>query len=510
MAVLEYIINIQVLVLVFAAWLGVQLVVSYISYSRLSHIPGPWFARWSSLWLVGTIWRRQSHLEFYEIAKKYGPLARIGPNLLITSDPELLKRMSAARSSYTRSDWYLAFRLMPGIDNVFTMLDDKQHTKRRAQMHNGYLGKENITLEPTIDRNIVNLLDLIRRRYISKGSEIRPMDLAEKSQFVALDAILDIATGAPMGDLKYDKDVNCYLKTTAAALPPLIMVGSVPSVQSFLNIPFIAKRLFPTAEDEIGMGKLIGIAQKQVAERFSSSAGPGSAKMDMLQSFINHGLSQDEAVSESLIQILGGSDTTAGAIRTFMLYIITSPHVYSALQAEINRAVLEGKISSPVITDKEARELTYLQAVIKEGLRIFPPGTGLVAKKVPPEGDEINGVFLPAGTKVGVNMWALLRRKDVFGDDSDVFRPERWLEASFEGLQKMESVNELVWGYGKYVCLGKNVALIELNKIFVELLRNFDWKLVDPTKPMNISCYGIFVITDLWVIVTERSNESLK
>jgi hypothetical protein len=57
--------------------------------------------------------------------------------MLITNDPELLKRMSAARSSYTRSDWYLAFRFIVGIDNVFTMLDDKQHTKRRSQMHNG-------------------------------------------------------------------------------------------------------------------------------------------------------------------------------------------------------------------------------------------------------------------------------------------------------------------------------------------------------------------------------------
>jgi hypothetical protein len=225
-----------------------------------------------------------------------------------------------------------------------------------------------------------------------------------------------------------------------------------------------------------------------------------------------------------------------------MLYIITSPHVYSTLQAEIGQAVLERKISAPVVTDKEARGLPYLQAVIKEGFRIFPPGTGLMAKKVPPEGDKIHGVFLPAGTKIGVNMWALLRRKDVFGDDSDVFRPERWLEASPEELQKMEAVSELVWGYGKYVCLGKSVALIELNKIFVEvsphcgaffdqfefpavgmyiinicmadrlvqLLRNFDWKLVDPTKPMKSACYGIFVMSDLWVIVTERCTRGLK
>jgi hypothetical protein len=45
--------------------------------------------------------------------------------------------MGAARSPYTRSDWYLAFRLGPGADNVFSMLDDKAHARRRAQMMNG-------------------------------------------------------------------------------------------------------------------------------------------------------------------------------------------------------------------------------------------------------------------------------------------------------------------------------------------------------------------------------------
>jgi hypothetical protein len=45
---------------------------SYVSYRRLSHISGPRLAGWSSLWLVGAVWRKQSHLEFYEVAKQYG------------------------------------------------------------------------------------------------------------------------------------------------------------------------------------------------------------------------------------------------------------------------------------------------------------------------------------------------------------------------------------------------------------------------------------------------------
>ena len=87
---------------------------------------------------------------------------------------------------------------------------------------------------------------------------MRPMDFASKAQFFTLDTIMDIATGAPMGDLEQDADVHNYLKTTADALAPLIMMGSVPAVSDFLHIPWVAKRLFPTAEDKIGMGRLIG------------------------------------------------------------------------------------------------------------------------------------------------------------------------------------------------------------------------------------------------------------
>jgi len=44
----------------------------YLSYQRLSHIKGPWLAAWSNLWLAGAIWRQRSHLEVYEVSKKYG------------------------------------------------------------------------------------------------------------------------------------------------------------------------------------------------------------------------------------------------------------------------------------------------------------------------------------------------------------------------------------------------------------------------------------------------------
>ncbi len=104
------------------------------------------------------------------------------------------------------------------------------------------------TIEPTIDRNLIKFLDLIRRNNISSVSDIRSIDFALKAQFLALDSILDITTGDPMGDLKQDADLYNYLKSSASTMPAAVLVGSVPFPQNFLHIPLIAKRVYATSE----------------------------------------------------------------------------------------------------------------------------------------------------------------------------------------------------------------------------------------------------------------------
>ena len=207
------------------------------------------------------------------------------------------------------------------------------------------------------------------------------------------------------------------------------------------------------------------VAKKVVAERFGPNAKPRS---DMLGSFIRHGLSQEEASAEALLQIIAGSDTSAGTMRAVMLNIMTSPMAYNKLQKEIDDGIKSGKISSP-IKDAEGRQMPYLQAVIREGLRLLPPASGAIAKQVPPAGDVINGRFIPGGTQIGISSFGMQRSKKIFGADADLFRPERWITASPEKFVQMASTVDLVFSYGKYQCLGKSVAHMEFNKIFVQV-----------------------------------------
>ena len=92
-----------------------------------------------------------------------------------------------------------------------------------------------------------------------------------------------------------------------------------------------------------------------------------------------------------------------------------------------------------------------------------------MAKEVPPSGDIVNGLFVPGGTSIGYCAFGIFRDKKIWGEDADVFRPERWLDCGAEKLREREQTLELIFAFGKYQCLGRNVALMELNKVFVEV-----------------------------------------
>jgi cytochrome P450 len=86
---------------------------------------------------------------------------------------------------------------------------------------------------------------------------------------------------------------------------------------------------------------------------------------------------------------------------------------------------------------------------------------------------EILGEFIPGGTIVGCHPWVIHRRPEVFGADVDVFRPERWIEASPTKLKEMRGTM-FQFGAGARTCIGKNVSLLEIYKLVPSFLRRFE------------------------------------
>ena len=109
---------------------------------------------------------------------------------------------------------------------------------------------------------------------------------------------------------------------------------------------------------------------------------------------------------------------------------------------------------------------------------MWPPVVGLMSKVVPAGGAMILGKFVPGGTGIGYSAWALHRKKETFGSDAEILRPERWLSGS--GVVEMNKTVDLVFGYGKNACLGKPIAQMEMRKTVAELMRRFDISIVRP------------------------------
>lgn len=116
--------------------------------------------------------------------------------------------------------------------------------------------------------------------------------------------------------------------------------------------------------------------------------------------------------------------------------------------------------------------MPYFDACVKEAFRIHPPSGFVMERVTPPQGAEIAGYKVPGNVIVGCNPHAVHRDKSTFGEDADVYRPERWLEAS--DMQAREMWKGMIhFGSGSHTCLGRHISVMEVYKLGASLLHNF-------------------------------------
>lgn len=401
--------------------------------------------------------------DFAILIYRLGPVVRIAPNWVVCGDASELRRIWAVRSNWKRAWWYRGMRIDPYRDSSFSTIDDELHGAIRNKLLPGYGGKDVENIHQLINEQVENLVHLIENKYLSDSDSYRAVDLAQKVKYFALDTISSLAFGKSFGFMSSDDDKFRYIETTDDTVHILTSTTLMPGVISLLQSPYL-KGIVPKIKDMAGIGDVIRFAEEVVAERFSDKP---VVKRDMLGSFVARGLSQKDTEAEALVQMIAGSDTVATAIQSTMLFIMTSPPVYQRLKTEIAAAICEGRVSSP-ITDTEARAFKYLQAVIFEGLRLWPPAAALYPK-VSYQDEVVCGLRIPAGTNIAWSPWSIMRDEEIFGLDCDLFRPERWIDAS-GNLKVMEQTVMMVFAAGsRWECLGRNIALMELNKVFVEV-----------------------------------------
>ena len=206
----------------------------------------------------------------------------------------------------------------------------------------------------------------------------------------------------------------------------------------------------------------------------------GSLINSLLDSISDHRMVADAALN----YLSAGRDTTAQALTWALYLLMRSPRVVTRLREELLSLSAPTNDGPPRLGSSSLRPavLPYTMAVFYETLRLYPP-VPVELKQVEHDTTLPDGTFLPKSAVVVWCIWAINRSKLIWGEDADIFRPERWIE---NGKLVSKSAYEFpVFNGGPRTCLGKKMAECMAVMVLATLIWQFDFVAVDDRERIS-------------------------
>eukprot|EP01018_Ginkgo_biloba_P018169 Gb_12032 [translate_table: standard] len=214
--------------------------------------------------------------------------------------------------------------------------------------------------------------------------------------------------------------------------------------------------------------------QNRLASRSQNSCPPKIKDfLDILLDFKgdeNAQWSHSDIKALLLEMFTAGSETTSATIEWAMAELIRKPQTMKRAQMELNDVVGRHRR----VEESDTEKLPYLQAVVKEVLRLHPPAPLLLPHRAE-RSCEIGGYLIPKNSQVMVNVWAIGRDPAIWKEPLHFF-PERFLEGNHMDY-KGHNFELIPFGAGRRICVGLPLAHRMLHFVLASLLHSFDWRL---------------------------------
>ena len=336
--------------------------------------------------------------------------------------------------------------------------DEAKHGALRRSVAKAFTPTGILDYEVYVDQTIPDLVDALGRH--------ETVDLAEYMMFYSMDSASRVSFGEALGCLKTETDVGGTIQVIRDRFNHWGWWSSIPGLERLVyrNPISIRQKRAPSSMAATALSKI----------RTRSSATDSNTHPDLLTKFIQASEADPDTLNITgvvgmlMSTISGAGDTTSTTMVATVYKLLKHPKVLDKLVSELR----EAKISDPP-SFAEVGKLPYLNAVVKETMRVFSTPTWPMERKVPAGGVMIAGMYFPEGTSVGCMPSAVHFNPSAFGEDAETFRPERWLEADDAELKAMEAAH-LGFSRGRRVCLGQHIAVMQMKKVLSMLLMKFE------------------------------------
>ncbi|KAJ5751975.1 hypothetical protein N7520_008892 [Penicillium odoratum] len=475
--------------------------------SPLKSFPGPASASFTNIWRLQDVFKGRCDITHNELHRKYGPAVRMGPNVLSLSDPGLISQVYNTKNPWMKSDMYNANDVVVGgvrLKNLFSNQDEKWHSVYIRPIKNLYSMSRVQEVEQNVDITINLLLDKLRANFVRTG---KPCEMTEWINYFAWDCMSQATFSQDLGILEAGSDHQGFVGRSNKTLDYFASICQIP----LLDMVFDKNPIMRIGPPGFAWANIFSVEQLQ--KRYQQ--GETTQNNDFLSRFLEIKKKNPELVDDNTVilyllsNVLAGSESTGASMCAVIYYVLKNPDVYNKLRAELRGA----NLSLPAKW-KDIQGLKYLEAVMREAMRIHP-GVGLMIERIVPKGGFSlpDGRFVPEGTAVGMNPWVINKNEEVFGEKTDKFIPERWLqrpEETDEAFQtrfsKMKA-SDFGFGAGSRACYGRYLSQFENYKLIATLFSSFDMELPSPDHEWQIINSWFVRQKDIPVRLTERTDK---
>lgn len=469
-------------------------------FSPLSKVPNAhWSASISPLWILYHRLVQNDTPTVHQAHGRLGPVIRLAPNELSVNCVEGGIR-TIYGGGFDKGDWYSNVFSNYGVQPMFAMPERHPHSKRKRMLSNIYAkstlqGSDAVTAisHALLDERLTPRLDTI-------AAKDQPTEVYDIFSAITMDFVAAYVIGLENGSdfIRQPEYAANFLKDYKARQIHTFWPQELPNLTSWLSSIGLLGLVVPSwvakANNDIEAWILsmcdkaersitAGTAKKQLTE---SPADYPTVYNQLRQSLLRDATKSDKDVSEEQVicshrlgmasemldHVLAGFDTSSITLTWLTWELSRAPNAIWQTRLREEIAGLQGNKDA-----KKVDQVPILNACLMETLRMHAAIPGNQPRMTPPSASL--GAFsdLPAGIRVQSQAWSLHRNPDVF-PEPDTWRPSRWLEADEAQLREM---GKWFWAFGSggRMCVGSNLAMLEMKNVMVSIWAQFSTEVVD-------------------------------